>query len=69
MVPNIIGYAYQKRQLRVPYTKKYNAYECAPLIFVANQIQFIFQLKEKYQSGPIHFFNRQQTDEVEAKRI
>ena len=55
MVPNLIGYAYQKLELRLPYTNKYNAYKCGPLIFVANQVQFIFQLTDKYQSGPIHF--------------
>ena len=55
MVPNLIGYAYQKRELRVPSTKNYNAYECGRIIFVANQIQFIFQLTENYQSGPIPF--------------
>ena len=55
MVPNLIGYAYQKRELRIPSTKNYNAYECGRIIFVANQIQFIFQLTENYQSGPIPF--------------
>ena len=49
MVPNMIGYVYQKRELRVP------ADECGPFIFVANQIQFIFQLAENDKIGPNYF--------------